>query len=74
MRIPNERRKGWQRLLWHRPDRTERELLDRAARNGDAFLDYTGYLANVWMPRHPVRARVESRLTERPAAAARRGH
>lgn len=70
MRIPNQRPHGWQRLLWHRPDKTECGLLaeiaeDQGARNGDPFLDYTGYLANVWMPRHPVRARIESRLAER---------
>ncbi len=29
-----------------------------------AFRDHASYLANVWMPGHPIRAALESRLQE----------
>jgi hypothetical protein len=69
-RIPAERPAGLTRLLWHRPDRQERDLLTaRQAATGDAreaaFRDHASYLANVWMPAHPRRAVIESRLQER---------
>ena len=35
-------------------------------------MDHASYLANVWMPRHPVRAAIESRLQERTDRQARR--
>ncbi len=35
-------------------------------------MDHASYLANVWMPRHPVRAAIESRLQERNDREARR--
>ena len=81
MRIPTERPTGLLRLLYHRPDREEREL--RAALTAasetleaspgdasegawdEAFRDYASYLANVWMPRHPVRAAIEAWQQER---------
>jgi len=58
------------RLLCHRPGRQERDLLAaRDAATGQereaAFRDHASYLANVWMPAHPRRAVIESRLQER---------
>ena len=75
MRILTDRPAGLLRLVYHQPDRRERELLDALAseRSRDqAFLDHASYLANVWMPRHPVRAAIESRLQERKDRQARR--
>ena len=68
-RIPTERPSGLRRLLCHRPDRQERELLTaRDIATGEArdaaFRDHASYLANVWMPGHPMRAAIESRLQE----------
>ena len=69
-RIPTERPSGLRRLLCHRPGRQERDLLAaRDAATGQereaAFRDHASYLANVWMPAHPRRAVIESRLQER---------
>ncbi len=45
----------------------------RASSPGNqAFTDHASYLANIWMPRHPVRAAIESRLQERKDRQARR--
>ena len=77
MRIPTDRPAGLLRLLYHQPDGRERELLDALANASEplrdqAFMDHASYLANVWMPRHPVRAAIESRLQERNDREARR--
>ncbi len=75
MRIPTDRPAGLLRLLYHQPDGRERELLDALANEhsrDQAFMDHASYLANVWMPRHPVRAAIESRLQERKDRQARR--
>ncbi len=69
-RIPTARPSGLRRLLCHRPGRQERDLLTaRDAATGEArdaaFRDHASYLANVWMPAHPARAVIESRLQER---------
>src|SRR5258708_36427213 len=75
MRIPADRPAGLLRLVYHQPDRRERELLDALASEqsrDQAFLDHASYLANVWMPHHPVRAAIESRLQERKDRQARR--
>src|SRR5258708_21753481 len=77
MRIPTDRPAGLLRLLYHQPDGRERELLDALANASEhsrdqAFVDDASYLANVWMPRHPVRAAIESRLQERKDREARR--
>jgi hypothetical protein len=68
-RIPAGRPSGLSRLLYHRPGRQERELLAaREVATGEAreaaFADHASYLANVWMPAHPVRAALESRLQD----------
>jgi hypothetical protein len=77
MRIPTDRPAGLLRLLYHQPDGCERDLLDARANASElprdqAFRDHASYLANVWMPRHPVRAAIESRLPEREDRQARR--
>jgi hypothetical protein len=77
MRIPTDRPAGLLRLLYHKPDGRERELLDARASASEhsrdqAFRDHASYLANVWMPRHPVRAAIESRQQERKDREARR--
>src|SRR5258708_21028860 len=64
-------------MLYHQPNGRERELLDALANASEhsrdqAFMDHASYLANVWMPRHPVRAAIESRLQERNDREARR--
>ncbi len=66
---PAERPSGLRRLRWHRPGRQERELLTaRDLATGEAreaaFTDHASYLANVWMPGHPIRAALESRLQD----------
>jgi hypothetical protein len=70
-----------ERLFSHRPGREERELIaeaeeaqaahdntpspEDAERAGAARNDHVSWLANVWVPRHPVRAAIESRLQDR---------
>src|SRR5258708_3221655 len=72
MRIPIERPTGLLRLLFHRPDKEERGLREALAAASkaleaspghategawdEAFRDHASYLANVWMPHHPVGA------------------
>jgi hypothetical protein len=81
MRIPNDRPAGLPGLFFHRPHKLERRLIAEDAAAAAAYAerptdanadraevaanDLSSYLANVWMPRHPVRAAVESRLQER---------
>ena len=77
MRIPTDRPAGLLRLLYHQPDGREHELLDARANASEhsrdqAFMDHASCLANVWMPRHPVRAAIESRLHERKNRKERR--
>src|SRR5258708_27972379 len=86
MRIPTERPAGLLGLLYHRPGSDEQRLIAEEAdalaayharpatedigRAEAAADDHRSYLANVWMPRHPVRAAIESWLQTR---ADRRG-
>ena len=81
MRIPTERPAGLLGLLYHRPGSDERRLIAEEAdalaayharratedigRAEAAADDHRSYLANVWMPRHPVRAAIESWLQTR---------
>ena len=81
MRIPTERPAGLQGLLYHRPGSDEQRLIAEEAdavaahharpatenirRAEAAANDHRSYLANVWMPRHPVRAAIESWLQTR---------
>jgi hypothetical protein len=71
MRIATDRPSGLARLLHHRPGRTGCELLSEVDAANDteqaeaARNDHMSWLANVWVPRHPVRARIESALRER---------
>ena len=69
------------RLFSHRPGREERELIAEATEAKSALdktpspetaeraeatrNDHVSWLANVWAPRHPVHAAIESRLQER---------
>ena len=81
MRIPTERPAGLPGLLYHRPGSDEQRLIAEEAdalaayharpateniRRAEAAADdHRSYLANVWMPRHPVRAAIESWLQTR---------
>src|SRR5258708_24705248 len=81
MRIPQERPAGLLGLLYPRPGSDERRLIAEEAdalaayharpatedigRAEAAADDHRSYLANVWMPRHPVRAAIESWLQTR---------
>ena len=78
VRIPAERPAGLLRLLYHRPPPEERRLIAQEADLLEAYHarpaaeslrraqaaadDHRSYLANVWMPRHPFRAAIESLL------------
>jgi hypothetical protein len=81
MRIPTERPAGLPGLLYHRPGSDEQRLIaeeadalaayharpatENSRRAEAAANDHRSYLANVWMPRHPVRAAIESWLQTR---------
>ena len=73
MRIPTERPAGLLGLLYHRPGSDEQWLIAEEAdalaayharparensRPAESANDHRSYLANVWMPRHPVRAAI----------------
>ena len=76
MRIPTERPAGLLGPLYHRPGSDEQRLIADEAdalaayharpatedfRRAEAAADdHRSYLASVWMPRHPVRAAIES--------------
>jgi hypothetical protein len=81
MRISTERPAGLLGLLYHRPGSDEQRLIAEEAdalaayharpasedirRAEAAANDHRSYLSNVWIPRHPVRAAVESWLQTR---------